>query len=70
MTYYAIKNIRTGGYISGTDFRCSPHRQILAGQYRAPKLFTDIDLQTELRRRQISPKTYKVVEVELKEAKE
>ena len=68
MIYYAFKNIRNGKYISGTDFRTYPYRQILANEYRPPKLMaTKLSVEAEIAHRQINPKTYKVVQVEIKE---
>ena len=67
MTYYVLKNKRNGRYISGTDF--GTRRQILANENRPPKLFPKDDgiIKTEMFVRHINPKTYKVVEVEVRE---
>lgn len=67
MYYYAFKNIRNGKYISGTDFRTTPYRQILSDEYRSPKILRKCEIEYEMRHRQINPKTYKVVKVEIKE---
>lgn len=69
MIYYAFKNIRNGKYISGTDFRTYPFKQILANEYRPPILLTKLNIECEIRHRGINPKTYKVVQVEIKEVK-
>lgn len=71
MIYYAFKNIRNGKYISGTNFCTYPYRQILVNEYRPPKLMsTKLSVETEIRHRGINPKTYKVVQVEVKEVKD
>ena len=70
--YYAFKNIRNGKYISGTDFRTYPYKQILANEHRPPKLIStahEIHVKAEIAHRHINPKTYKVVQVEIKEVK-
>ena len=67
MIYYAFKNIRNGKYISGTDFREYPFRQILANEYRPPKLMREFEVEYEIKHRGINLKTYKVVQVEIRE---
>lgn len=68
MKYYAFKNIRNGRLVSGTDFRTYPHRQILADKYHPPRLITDKRWEeSERLHRGISSKTYKLVEVEVRE---
>lgn len=69
MKYYAFKNIRNGRYISGTDFREYPFRQILNTEYRPPLIVAKHWIETELLHRKINLKTYKVVEVEIREVK-
>lgn len=65
MIYYAFKNRRNGKLISGTDFRTNPYRQILANEYRRPLILNKIQIETEMRSRNINLKTYKIVEVEI-----
>ena len=68
MAYYAFKNIRNGKLISGTDFSQNPCKQILEdNEYRTPLILKKIDIGIEAKRRKISPKTYRVVQVEVKE---
>lgn len=67
MAYFVFKNRRNGRYISGTDFRTSPHQQILSNKDRPPKLFLECQLKGEMLYRGISEKTYKIVMVEVKE---
>lgn len=67
MIYYAIKNRKNGLFISGTDFRRSPPRQILQDRLHPPKLFHGAELLTEIQRRGINLKYYAVVTVNLKE---
>ena len=70
MEYYVFKNRRNGKYISGTDFRVNPYRQILATPYRTPKLMSnEREIEYEIHHRRINPATYKVVKVELTEVK-
>ena len=70
MIYYAFKNIRNGKFISGTDFRTNPYRQILANEYRTPKLMKKFEIEREKKHRGINPKTYKVVQVEINEVRQ
>lgn len=58
--YYAIRNIKTGQYISGTDKKHRPARQIPADEYRAPLLFTGSRLLAEIRTREINPELLEV----------
>ena len=68
--YYAIRNKRTGKYISGTDFRYHPPHQILESAYRPPKLFTGHELLGEIEHRKINLNCYEVVAVGISEIKE
>ena len=72
MIYYAIRNIKTGRYIAGTDFSYADGRprQIMNSPSRPPKLFTGPELLGEIKRRGINQKRYDVVAVEVKEASE
>ncbi len=70
---YAFKNRRNGKYITGTDFGYYPHHQIMSIS-RRPLLVCDenfdgIFIRTEIAHRMINLKTYKIVEVEIKEVK-
>lgn len=71
MKYYALKHIKTGRYISGTDFNRADGRpqQIFCTEERPPLLFSGERLGRELKRRHIRLDDYKVVVVEIKEAK-
>lgn len=66
MIFYAIKNRRNGRYLSGTDFRSSPPRQILCDTYHPPRLFSGAEIVHELRHREVNMKTYKVEAVQVK----
>lgn len=61
--YYAIRRRDTKEYISGTDFNYNPPRQIMASEYRTPRLFTNLDLEIEIKHRKINLKRYEVVAV-------
>lgn len=69
--FYAIKNKRTGKFVTGTDFR-NGTRQIM-DESRPPLLLSDYDkeipeaVEIELRRRGINRKTYKVVPIKVTE---
>ncbi len=68
MAYYAFKNIRNGKLISGTNFSKYPHEQILEdNEHRTPLILSKISVGIEAKTRNINPKTYKVVQVEVKE---
>lgn len=68
MPYYAFKNIRNGKLISGTNFGKYPHEQILEdNKYRTPLIVPEKSLAIEAERRNISPKTYRAIQVEVKE---
>lgn len=67
--YYAIRNKQTGKYISGTDFRYRPPRQIPASEYCAPRLFADCELHAEIEYRKINLARYEVVAVAITEIK-
>lgn len=68
--YYAIRNKQTGKFISGTDFRYRPPRQIPVSAYRPPMLFTGHELLAEIEHRKINLDRYEVVAVEVTEFKE
>lgn len=68
MKYYAIQDRKTGRYISGTNFRGVKPRQMLSTAYRPPRLFHGEELASEIRRRHINTKHYKVVVVEVRRA--
>ena len=68
-TLYAIKHKETGRFITGTDFRYSPPRQIIS-DYHTPMLFTGWNLLTEIKVRHINLKRYKVCTVNIKEVNE
>lgn len=68
MKIYAFKNRRNGKYITGTDFRCYPYRQIMS-DFRTPLLVTESDLEYQIKHRGINKKTYKSVEVKICEVK-
>ena len=69
MIYYAIKNKKTGRYVSGTNFNYSDGkpRQIMHTSGRPPKLFTGLDILLEIKCRDINLKHYDVVAVQVKE---
>ena len=67
-TLYAIKHKTTGKFITVTNFRYYPPRQILS-VYDSPLLFTGYNLLTELKRRHINTKNYEVVQVAVEEVK-
>lgn len=71
MKYYAIrKKDKRSKFIAGTDFLHDANRprQILSNEHRPPKLFTELDLESELKRRHVDLNRYEVVAVEVKEA--
>lgn len=65
---YAIRHKETGRFMTGTDFRYCPPRQILSN-YDSPLLFTGYNLLGELKRRKISMRCYTVVRVTVEEVK-
>ena len=67
-TLYAIKHKESGRFVTGTNFRYSPPRQILS-EYNAPLLITGYDLMIELQRRRVSMRYYEVVKVTVAEVK-
>lgn len=69
MTYYAIRNKRTGKYISGTDYSCKDGkpRQIMHSALRPPRLFNGVELRAEMLVRRINLKYYEVVAVEVRQ---
>lgn len=69
MTYFAIRNKKDGRYLHGTDFRHYPPTQILESESCPPKLFSEIDIDSEIRRRHISLSKYDVVKVRITESR-
>lgn len=67
---FAFKNRRNGKYIAGTDFWTNPHRQILTDEWRVPKLFSEYEVDFEMKHRGINLNTYKPVRVKLVEIAE
>ena len=69
MTYYAIRNKRTGLYISGTchSYSDGKPRQISSSATRPPRLFSEVELRPEIRARKINLKYYEVVAVEVRQ---
>lgn len=71
---YAIKNRRSGKFVTGTDFR-NGKRQIM-DESESPLILSDYDgeipeaVETELRRRKINKKQYKIVPVRVVEVRE
>ena len=66
---FAIKNKRTGEWVFGTNWRCSPPRQRLhpeqAVTYRTRGL-----AESDFKNRECHESTYKIVAVELREIAE
>lgn len=69
ITLYAIKHKENGRFVTGTDFRYHPPRQILS-DYNSPLLLTGYDLLAEIRRRHINLRRYKVCTVKVTEVTE
>ena len=69
ITLYAIKNKEYDRFVTGTDFNYTPPRQIMS-VYDTPLLFTGYNVLTEIKRRHINLKRYKVCTVEVKEVSE
>lgn len=63
MEWYAIRSKRSHKFISGTDFRTRPAKQIIADDFHAPRVFTKQELNIELKRREVSMHIYEVVKV-------
>lgn len=68
-TLYAIKHKENGRFITGTDFNCTPPRQVMSTMER-PLLLTGYELLSEIQRRHINLRRYKVCMVEVKEVDE
>lgn len=68
MKYYAVQEKTTGRFVAGTDFSRADGvpRQMFASECRAPLLLPEIKVQSELLRRRIDPKRYRVVIVEIR----
>lgn len=67
-TLYAIKHKGSGRFVTGTNFRYSPPRQILS-DFNAPLVISGYDLMSELTHRQVSMRYYEVVKVTVEEVK-
>lgn len=67
-TLYAVKHKKTGRFITGTDFRYCPPRQILS-DYNSPLILTGYNLMSELKHRKVSMRYYTVVTVTVEEVK-
>lgn len=63
--WYAIRHKASGRFLHGTDFNYGETEQRLSDDNHAPKLFSDVDLEGEIIRRQISPDDFEVVTVEI-----
>jgi len=63
-TIYAIRSKRNGKYVTGTDFRVFPTRQILY-EGRPPLIFNGIMISCEVKRRRINLKYYEIVPVDI-----
>ena len=61
--FYAIRNIKTGKYVSGTNYRYRPPHQISANEWRPPLLFAPRNLLTQIRLHSINMKRYEAVKV-------
>ena len=70
MTYYAIKRKKDGKFLAGSDYRYFPPHTRFANEYMPVKLFAEIDLDIELKKRRINLQRYQVVKVEVKEEEE
>ena len=66
VTLFAIKHKRTDRFVTGTNFRYSPPRQILS-DCECPLILTGYNLLTEITRRHINLSEYIVVKVTVKE---
>lgn len=71
MKYYALKHIKTGRYVAGTDFARADGKpqQIFCTPDHPPLLFNGERLGIELKRRHINLTDYKVVVVDIQEAR-
>lgn len=69
MKFYAIKNVRNKKLVRGFDCTIYPNRAIFVEEHwSTPKLYARKEqAEFELKIRKKQNKTYKVVEVELKE---
>lgn len=65
MNYYAFRRKKDGRLVSGTDFRYYPHHQILATEDRPPRIFSKLEVKSEILRRGINLKHYEIVEVKI-----
>lgn len=63
--WYAIRHKKTGKLVGGTDFRYNNPHQRLSDDFLPPKLFSDINIDNELKHRRINTKYYDVVKVDL-----
>ena len=69
-TYYVIERRKDHKFISGSDFRYSPPRSIIADEYRPPLLIAEYELDFQLHRRRINLEKYKVTRVCICEIRE
>ena len=63
ITYYAIREKETGNYFSGSDM--GDYSPIFASGYSTPKLFSGLDLKTQIVRRKIDLDRFEIVPVYL-----
>lgn len=63
---FVLKNKRTGKLVTGTNFNCHPHRQVM-NPYSPPLLISNLNLEFEIKKRGISLKTYETVRVAIVE---
>ena len=68
--YYVIKRKKDGKVVSGTDFRYYPYHSRFANEFSPPMLFTEHNLDLEIKRRGINLKYYKVVPINIVELEE
>lgn len=66
--FYIFKNKKTGGIVTGTDYRKYPPNQIM-DEYFPPLIVSDanLDFETEIACRHINLKYYKAVPVVIQE---
>lgn len=70
MRYFIFKNRRNGKLVLDTDFSCHPPRQILCHYgHETPLIVTESTLEADMKFRNISTKTYNVVEIMLVDVK-
>lgn len=62
---YAIKDKKSGLWITGTNFTKYPPQQIIELKSSAPLLISEFMLEVELKRRGIDRMNFEIVEVEI-----